>query len=292
MMEGEHMKDIYTLEFAKSVDQLTYNDYLRRLTMLARAVFKWEGLPNGINEKHIEKYLFNEGKCMFFKDFEKGWMVAKCGEVGCLNYYDEPTRLTPVATNYTPEEPRSYENGEECVLIYNNDLATPTLPTIRLYAARLTEIQRTADINIIAQKTPVIVTGTEKQRLSLKAVIRAWMGNEPIIHGDKNLEGMDMRVLNTAAPVVFDKLTIEKNKMWNECMTFLGINNANLDKRERLVDDEVQANNEQIALSALCMLKARETAAEAISAMIGAPVKVTMRKAEEIKENPEGGAEE
>ena len=286
------MKDIYTTQFAKSVDQLTYNDYLRRLTMLARAVFRWEGLPNGIDEKFIEKYLFNEGRCMFFKDFEKGWMVTKIAEVGCLNYYDEPTLLSPIATNYNPEEPRTYMNGEECVVIYNNDLAAATLETIRLYAARLTEIQRTADINIIAQKTPVIVTGTEKQRLSLKAVIRAWLGNEPIIHGDKNLEGMDMKVLNTAAPVVFDKLTIEKNKMWDECMTFLGINNANMDKRERLVADEVQANNEQIALSAVCMLKARERAAKAMSEMCGCDIRVSMRKPEEIKGAPEGGIDE
>lgn len=287
------MKDIFTLEFARSIDQLTFNDYLRRLTLLARAVFRWEGLPNGIDEKFIEKYLFAEGRCMFFKDFEKGWMVAKCTDAGSLNYYDEPTKLTPVATNYTPEEPRSYQNGDECVVIYNNDLASPTLDTIRLYAARLTEIQRTADINIIAQKTPVIVTGSEKQRLSLRAVIRAWMGNEPIIHGDKNLEGLDLKVLNTAAPVVFDKLSIEKNKLWNECMTFLGINNANIDKRERLVDDEVQANNEQIALSAHIMLKARERAAEAISEMTGSKVTVTMRKLSappcDAQEGTEGG---
>lgn len=286
------MKDIYTTQFAKNVDQLTYNDYLRRLTMLARAVFHWEGLPNGIDEKFIEKYLFNEGRCMFFKDFEKGWMVTKVADVGCLNYYDEPTKLSPVATNYNPEGARTYQNGEECVVIYNNDLAAATLETIMLYAARLTEIQRTADINIIAQKTPVIVTGTEKQRLSLKAVIRAWMGNEPIIHGDKNLEGMDMKVLNTSAPVVFDKLTIEKNKMWDECMTFLGINNANMDKRERLVADEVQANNEQIALSAVCMLKARERAAKAMSEMCGCDIRVSMRKLEEIKGAPEGGIDE
>lgn len=290
------MKDIYTLEFAKNVDQLTYHDYLKRLTLLARAVFHWEGLPNGINEKHIEKYLFTEGRCMFFKDFEKGWMVTKCTDLGPLNFYDEPTKLTPVATNYTPAKQTDYLNHDECVVIYNNDIAAPTLPTIQLYAARLTEVQRTADINIIAQKTPVIVTGSEKQRLSLKAVIKAWMGNEPLIHGDKALEGIDLRVLNTAAPVVFDKLTIEKNKLWNECMTFLGINNANMDKRERLVDDEVQANNEQIALSALCMLKAREDAAEEISKLCGCKVSVTMRKGEEATSaaqgGPEGGKEE
>ena len=290
------MQDIYTLEFAKSIDQLTYCDYLNRLTLLAQAVFHWEGLPNGINEKFIERYLFTEGRCMFFEDFEKGWMVTKCTDNGDMNFYDEPTKLTPVATNYTPQRKERYTNHTECAVIYNNDLGTPTEPTLQLFAARLTEAQRTADINIIAQKTPVIVTGSEKQRLSLKAVLKAWRGNEPIIHGDKALDGMELRTLNTAAPVVFDKLTIEKNKIWNECMTFLGINNANMDKRERLVDDEVQANNEQIALSALCMLKAREDAAKEISKLTGCNVTVTMRKANEAtsaaQTDPEGGEAE
>ena len=285
------MSDIYIKDLQKDITNLTFNDYFRRLTLLAQAVFKWEGLPPGIKERYIERYLYSEGRCMFFEDFDKGWMVAKCTDAGSLNYYDEPTKIAPVATNY-PGMVKDYANGENCVLIFNNDLAYPTVSTIRLYAARLTEIQRTADINIIAQKTPVIVTGSEKQRLSLRAVIRNWLGNEPLIHGDKELNGLELRTLNTSAPVVFDKLTIEKNKMWNECMTFLGINNANLDKRERMVDDEVQANNEQIQLSADVMLKARQEAAEAISALIGSKVTVTMRSAEEAHRRAQEVAKE
>ena len=269
------MQDLAVMPNAGSITQLTFTDYYFRLMMLAQSVYEWHGLPPGVDEKHIEKYLFHEGSCMFFKDKTLGWMVAKCMDSGTLNYYDEPTELFPVATNYM--EVRSYAPGEDCVFICNNDYCIPTRRTIRLYAARLAEIQRTSDINIIAQKTPVIVKGSEKQRLSLKAVIRQWLGNEPLIFGDKTLDTSEMKVLNTAAPVVFDKLTIEKNKLWNECMTFLGINNANTDKRERLVDDEVQANNAQIELSAHVMLKARERAAKAMSELFGTEISVTVR---------------
>ena len=231
------MLNIVSMPNAKNLTALTLNDYYFRLMMLAQSVFEWKGLPNGINEKHIEKYLFHEGKCVFFKDFEKGWMVAKCVEDDSLNYYDEPTKVRPTATNYTEE--KSYTPGTDAVIIYNNDYSIPTHNTILLYASRLAEIQRTADINIIAQKTPVIVKGSEKQRLSLMSVIRSWFGNEPLIFGDKQLDTTEMKVLNTAAPFVADKLSIEKSKQWNECMTFLGVNNANMDKKERLVDDEV-----------------------------------------------------
>lgn len=287
------MNNAFTLDpisqLPSDVTTLTFHDHLIRLSLLAQTVFKWNGLPNNIDEKHLERYLFNEGRCMFYKDPKVGWIITKCTESGTLNFYDEPTKLLPVATDATELDLTEREPGENCVLIYNNDYAYPTARTILMYAARLTEIQRTIDINIHAQKTPVIIKASDKTRLSAKQVYKQWNGFEPLIITDKNLtDGVEMSVLNIAAPIVFDKLAIEKNKLWNECMTFLGINNANMDKRERLVDDEVQANNEQIGLSADVMLKSRQRAAEAMSKMCGTTITVELRKAQK----PQTGAEQ
>lgn len=278
------MQDIITLPDARHITQLTFFDYYFYLAEMAQSVFEWQGLPPGIDPKHIERYLFNEGSCMFFNDPNFGWMVTKCLQNGDLNYYDDPTELFPVATNYM--EVRSYTPGEDCVFIQNNKYRIPTCRTTRLYSARLAEIQRTADINIIAQKTPVIVKGSDKQRLSLMAVIKKWFGNEPLIFGDKTLDTTEMKVLNTAAPVVFDRLTIEKNKLLNEYMTRIGVNNANTDKRERLVDDEVQANNAQIELAGFSRLEPRERAAEEISKLIGQKVTVTVREMGRVDADP------
>lgn len=281
------MDDVYFRDVQKNITQATFYDIYTRLTMLAQSVFEWSGLPEGIDQKFIERYLFFAGRCMFFKDAKLGWMVTGCTDAGMLNYYDEPVRLYPFATNYIPEEGSSsesddmgYENGTECVLIMNNDLSKPTSQTIQLYAARLTEIQRTMDLNIAAQKTPFIIKcNSDKQLLSLKNLYRDVKGFESVCFLDKSLEVEDsVKVLNTAAPIVFDTLALEKNRMWNECMTFLGINNANMDKRERLVDDEVQANNEQIMLAAEMMLKARERAAEAMSKLSGLNISVKLRQ--------------
>lgn len=277
-------KDIYYHDAAKDINQATFSDYYHRLALLAQAVFKWDGLPEGISERHIERYLFNEGRCMFFEDKTKGLMVTRCTDSGLLNYYDEPTRLTPVATHYYSW--KSFENHVNCVEILNNNYAIPTHRTIMLYAARLTDTQRTADVNIMAQKTPSFIRASDKQRLSLINMFRQWRGNEPLIMADKELQGLPLEVLKTDAPVVFDKLHIEKNKIWNECMTFLGVNNANTDKRERLVDDEVQANNQQIELSAQVMLSARERAAEEINKLFGTNIKVEMRTLCDPLESP------
>lgn len=274
---------------SKDINDLTFTDYFYRLMLLARSVFKWENLPNNIDEKWIERYLFTEGKCMFFKDFEKGFMVAKCTPDGLLNPYDEWTTLRPYGTNYVVD--KSYTFNEDCVVIRNNDEMIPTSFSIKLFAYRLAEISRTIDINIIAQQTPTLVTCSEKQRMSLKTVYKKWSGHEPVIYGDKTLDTSGMNVLKTDAPIVFPQLQIQKHAIWNEAMTFLGVDNANMDKRERLVDDEVQANNKQIELSAHCMLKSREKACEMINKIFKTNISVRMRTEDEMKELEQEGDE-
>lgn len=283
------MYDVVRMKtIAKDLNDLTYTDYFYRLMLLARSVFKWNNLPNFIDEKWIERYLFTEGKCIFFKDKEKGFMVTKCKECGELNPYDEPTTLMPYGTNYTGGE---LKNDEECVIIRNNDCMIPTSPTIQLYALRLAEITRTIDININAQKTPIMILCSEKQRMSMKNVYKQWNGFEPVIYADKNLDIDAIKVLKTDAPFVVDKLQLQKHAVWNECMTFLGINNANQDKKERLVQNEVEANNEQVEISALMMLKARERACARINEIFGTNISVEIRKPEnKILDVSEGGA--
>lgn len=285
------MWDVLSMKKAnKQLNNMTYTDYFYRLSLMAKCVFEWQGLPNGIDEKWIENFLFTEGHCMFFKDSRFGYMVAKCNVDDCLNFYDEPTKLRPYGTNYTATQ--SYKNNKECVLIRNNDDMLPTRPTIRLYALRLAEITRTMDVNIIAQKTPTLIVGSEKQRKTMQTIYDQWSENSLGIFGDKELSDKPLIVLKTDAPIVFPQLRIEKNSIWNECMTFLGVNNANQDKRERLVADEVDANNSQIELSASVMLKSRERACTLINELFpDCNVSVRLRNQDEIESIIKGGVD-
>lgn len=266
---------------AKLINDRILTDYFIRLMLISRSLFKWENLPNGLDEKWIERYLFSEGACLFYKDERFGFMVAKMGETGALNYYDEPTTVKPYATNYIYEG-KQLENNVNCVIIRNNDEMLPTAPTIQIYAYDLTNLKRTQDVNICSLKMPTVIRCSDKQRLSLKQAINQRNDNEPVIWADKNLDINNAEVLDLKAPIVFDKLQIQKHAVWNECMTFLGINNANMDKRERLVDDEVQANNEQVKASEDVMLKAREEACKRINKMFGLNISVRRRRLSEM----------
>lgn len=274
--------------YEKQLNDLTFTDYYNRLSLLARVVFKWENLPNNIDEKWIESFLYTEGKCMFFKHPALGLMVASCNDYGGLNPYNEPTELMPIIPNYEGIEVESYENGTKCVLIRNNDDMLPTSMTIKLYAYKLAEIDRTIDVNIKAQKTPLLIKCSEKQRVTLTNVYNQYRSNMPVIFGTKDLDLSEVSVLNTSAPIVFPELEVQKHSVWNECMSFLGINNANQDKRERLVDDEVQANDEQVQMFAHIMLKSRQKACEDINRIFNTKISVCFRSPEEIAKIKEG----
>ena len=270
------MYDIINMKsFAKQLNDWTFTDYYYRLMLIARSRFKWNNLPNFINEKWIERFLFNYGSCLFYEDKTKGFMVAKATPSNALNPYDEYTMFTPFGTNYMGEP---LENYEECILIQNNDVLLPTSKTVQLYAYRLAEITRTIDVNVSAQKTPVVVLCNDKQKLTFKKVFQNVSDNEIAVFGDKNLDIDAIKALRIDAPVVFDKLEIEKHNIWNECMTFLGFNNANQDKRERLVADEVSSNNEQVGASANVMLKSRQYACERINELFGLNISVELRE--------------
>lgn len=266
---------------SKQLNNRVYSNYYYRLMLIAKALFKWEGLPNGINEKWIENYLYSEGGCIFFKDEKLGYIVTKYSASGKLNLYNEPTKVNAYATDYITTE---HENNVDCVIIRNNDESIPTFPTIQIYAHDLTNIKRTIDVNIEAQKMPYIIHCTDKQRLTFKNLMNQRKDNEPVIYADKSLDLSDMKIITTPAPIVFDKLQTQKLNVWNECLTALGINNANTEKRERLITNEVEANNEVIEICSDVMLKARKEACKRINKMFDLNISVRRRTAEELSD--------
>lgn len=271
----------------------TYDMYFNRLKEYALSMFEWKGLPENINKRFLELKMFEEGKILFHEDPDYGYMVTPVMIGGMVNYYNEPTTYNAVAIGYNREV-----TPEEGVVIWNNYSRTPLIPIIRAYAYRLYQVEKTMDVNINAQKTPVLLLTDESQRLTMMNLYQQYEGNEPFIFGNK--KGFDkdsVDVLSTAAPFVSDKLMAYKHNLWNEAMTFLGIGNAKQDKKERLVEAEVSANDEQIQSSRYSMLQARQDACKQINKMFGLNVTVDFRLnqekeklEEEEKENDRTGA--
>lgn len=272
---------------AQMANNMTFSYYYYKLMLIVRALFDWENLPNNMDERWIEKYLFTSGKCIFYKDPTMGFMVAGLAEQGGINCYGDPTDVYPVAENYVYNGPKLV-NGENCYIIRNNDLMLPSFPIIRHYSFKLTNIDRAIDVNIEAIKTPVVVRCSDKAKLSLKNAINQRRDNEPVIWTTDQANIGDMvTTLDLNAPAVFKDLQTQKHMILNEVFTDFGINNANMDKRERMVANEVEANNEQVKASEDVLLKAREQACKDINRIFGLNISVKRRDLDMIPEYKE-----
>lgn len=250
-----------------------FHDYYARLKSIALSVFEWEGLPETCSARFLEDCLFHYGAAVFVEDPDMSFLTLKVTCANTLNVYNEPLAYTAFSTGYH----RIFDRNE-CVYIRNNYIEKSTDSTILIFAEKLAEIDVSATVNIKAQKTPVLVRCDEKTRTSLEAVYNQYEGNRPVVWGTKSLMDKPLEVLKTDAPFVADKLREEKRAVWNEALEFLGLNtNPSDKKKERLIVNEVDANNEQIDIQAETMLLTRQEACEEINKLFGLNVSVKRR---------------
>lgn len=284
-----------TSEFEDSalMNNATYMQYLNRLTELSISTFEWKNLPDTVDPRYLELHLFESGCMVFFEDEVIGPLCLDCIANGPLDVYGYPVRRRAFSgyNNYNKELDIS-----NSVIIWNNFLHTNSILDVKMFARRLYMLDRIIDVNANAQRTPVLVQGTEKQRLTLLNLYKQYVGNEPFIFGDKNLDLNSLKVLNTQAPYIADKLTELKSQVWNEALTYLGISNVNIQKKERLITDEVARTQGGTIASRYSRLESRRQAAEKINDMFDLNISVDFR--EDFQQNTpdesfdEGGEED
>lgn len=240
----------------------TYVDYLNRLKLIAISLFKWNGLEEiGGNSRFLEMALYENGRAVFCKDSNLGYLTLRVNPSDKYNVYNIPTKVIAYSLEYNKEYPI-----DEVVYIMNNNLQIPTSQTISLMARRLYEVERSIDVNIANTRTPVLIEGDKKTELTLKNLYMQYDGNTPVIFGNKNFELQNrLNVLKTDAPYLVDKLELHKHELWNEALTYLGINNSNTDKKERVNTLEVESNNDLIKYYLNCFLEPRLKACKEIN---------------------------
>ena len=209
----------------------TYLNYLERLRQVAISQFEWINLPKSMNAEFLERCLFEFGKASLLKTKEYGFINAKAVGSSDLNIYMLPSSINCFSTDSLNEERKLYNGFKDetvdseydfCILVKNNQDMIPTEPTLRLFAWRLYEAERTCDVNIKAQKTPVLIVGDDSLKLAMKNLFEKYDGNEPVIYADKKQLGTEtLRSLKTEAPFIADKVMEYKKEIWNEALTFL-----------------------------------------------------------------------
>lgn len=272
-----------------SKNKISYLTYFERLISLSMSLFKWEGLPDTCNERYLELTLTSKGYALFFRDEIMSYLTLPCMIGGRLDVYNIPIERTAYASN-------GYNNrldASNSVIIYNNMLHTNDYVMLENYASRLWQLDQIIDINANAQKTPILIACDEKQRLTLKNLYAKYDGNQPFIFGDKSLTNQILSAINTGAPFVADKLYQLRANIWNEALTYIGIPNISIQKKERMITDEVQRMNAGAVSGRYSRLEARQQAADEINRMFNLNISVHVREnTTEANINPPTGSNE
>lgn len=254
----------------------TYMQYFDRLMELAVSMFEWENMPEEIDVRFLEISLFRDGKAVFFRDDDLDqYLALKCAVNGGFNVYGIPVNRRA----YSPTN--SYQKqltDKDSVIIYNNYLHTNSLREVKNFAMRLYNLDRIIDVNANAQKTPVVILCGENQRLTMLNLFKEVDGNAPVIYGDNNIDLKNVTALSTGAPYVADKIYQLKTQIWNEALTYLGISNTNITKKERMITDEVVRNMGGVIASRYSRLDVRKKACVEINKMFGLNIDVSYKE--------------
>jgi hypothetical protein len=247
--------------------------YVRILTELAANRFKWSGLPDEIDVRFLELSLFYNALSVFFysDDYDK-YFAMQGGAAGALNMIQQPTAFRVFGNQWRG---KSTLSAKDCVPIWANYVRVPDLDIVTVYASRLAEFDRTVEINAQSARQTKIVAAAENNKLSMVNINRQLDEGMNYISvnaalGDLNITALDLGV----HPDQVINMHIARTRIWNECMGLLGIDNANQDKKERLVSNEVDANNDQTNMMRNVNLNSRQVAADQINKKYGLNVSV------------------
>lgn len=264
--------------------------YMRLLTELAANRFKWEGLPESVDQRFLEMTLYYRALSVFYYDNDfNAYLSLEGGGQGYVDVLKNPTSFTTIGNEYVsktlkayrPQKAESYtpEAAKRTAIpIWANYVRVPDWDIVQIYSQRLAELDMTIEINSRNARRNKVVVTSENTKLSVVNFARQVdEGNNVIqVQADGPLQDLgfiqavDMNI-NVDA---IEKLHIVRTRMWNECMGLMGINNANQDKKERLVAAEVDANDDQTSMMKYVNLNARRQAAETINKVHGLNISV------------------
>lgn len=237
--------------------------YMRLLTEWAATRFKWVGLPDTIDPRFIEQELFYKAMVLFYYDprFDR-YLAARGAVRGPMNLYDNPTNFRTVGIATYPSIELS---GDECVPIWASYSRLPSRDIVLLYAARLAALDVSLEINAKNLRANKIIKVEEGQRQTAVNMLRQ-IDEGNVIFGTNALDMGTFEVLDFGSPAGnLDALRMEKNQVWNEAMTLLGITNSNQDKKERLVAAEATGSDGQVLAARNSEMKPRMEACDQIN---------------------------
>lgn len=260
---------------AKAKMNRTFFHFVDYLYLAAVSRFRWNNLPETVDQRMIEQSLIMQGSCLFFKlDIDGNFYACPSANSGNFDLYGIPkTRRVSRPNGF---HRTFHAEDKDNVLIYNDYTLMPFIQVIWYYAEKFTRIETAKDVNTELQKKPKAIRTNKDNVKSIKEALKTQQLGVPFILADDELTQPNDKtdVLSFDTPIILEELEKEKNALFSEYLTRLGFNNINIYKNEHLTVDEANANNEHIQSFRNSALEMRESACKKINALFGLNVSV------------------
>ena len=219
--------------------------YRMKLLKLILQRFEFVGLPETWDSDYFLEHLFLDG-VICITDTSAGVLALKTGVTG-IGIFDQPTEC--IIVNPVLGQMRRTIN-EDCALIKIQLDYQGVGWILNRYSTMLAMCDSSIAVNLLNTKATFVFGATSKaQAETFKAIFDKISMGEPAVFTSENnttLIKEQMFTMPAKENFIADDVQLLKRKIINEFLTDIGISNANTDKRERLVTDEVNANNDEI----------------------------------------------
>lgn len=254
---------------SKNRVQLLSTMYTRVLTEMCLGRYDWHNLPDSISQRFMELTLFRNGLVGIFHHKIDGGPSGEVGKIvaaraapsGGYDMQDDPLGYTMTGPGMSGVR----RAAGDVVPVWSNALRIPDWDIVNVFSYRLAHLDRTIEINTMNARRSKIIAFNDNSRLTAAALNAQLEDGEAAIPVNSSLGSLAdmMTALDLGVePRTLSELSILRNQEWNRCMGLLGINNSNQDKKERLVSDEVDANNDQVSTARESNLEARQLGAK------------------------------
>nr|DAP68123.1 MAG TPA: upper collar protein [Caudoviricetes sp.] len=238
-------------------------------------IFEWKGLP--FPQREIEMRLITTGFCGFVKDDLLDYMVAYGGMSGHTQYFDvfkDFTYSAPLAKGGTKKI------NKECVIINNTALRNPMNVFIKRYAILLAHCDVTLVMSLVNLRTKnIIATDDQGTADSYKEMFKKFYKGEFSALIDKGLLGSSEGLNNVALPTSGNIGVMEcidaKNEIMRMFYNDIGVRYTR-DKKERMIESEVENDQQLLLFNINDMLRQRENACKKINELFDLNVSVKL----------------
>lgn len=256
--------------------------FTKYLLQKAMSVFEWD-LPETWNKDYFLYVLYCWGYVAIINTDKFGVIPQGCGLKGYDVFY-APTHAVianPLLTGIL--EPRI---GTQCELLKLQPDFSGILDLVGHYAEQMALASQSVSVNLLNSKLSYVFTAKTKALAeSLKKMYDQIASGEPAVVIDSRLknaadgeETWKSFEQNVGGNYIVTNLLADLRKIEAMFDTEIGIPNANTDKRERLIQDEVNANNIETYSKCAMWLENLQDACKRVNDMFGLSISVRWRE--------------